>query len=144
MTYLSTKKFGHEMGLSCAFRQHKANSHCKFIHGYSLAFKFVFQTEQLDERNWVVDFGSLKQLKIKLQQTFDHTLVVAKDDPLISHFRELDGIAWQLFETVEVGCEAFAKLAYDYACLNVAPHIKVISCECAEHEANSAIYLGEF
>ena len=40
--YYSKKKYGHERGLSAAFRQWSAESHCRFIHGYSLEFEFVF------------------------------------------------------------------------------------------------------
>ena len=54
--FLSSKKYGHERGLSAAFRQWRAVSHCRFMHGYSLEFEFVFGTHQLDENNWVVDF----------------------------------------------------------------------------------------
>jgi len=80
--YLSTKTFGHELGLSAAFRQWKADSHCRFLHGYALAVKFTFAAEELDVRNWVVDFGGLKGLKQILEDTFDHKTLVASDDPL--------------------------------------------------------------
>lgn len=43
LVYRSTKTYGHNAGLSCAFRQWKANSHCKYLHGYALSFKFVFE-----------------------------------------------------------------------------------------------------
>lgn len=61
--YRSTKTFGHECGFSVAFRQWRAESHCRLLHGYALAFKFTFEAEELDVRNWVVDFGALKSLK---------------------------------------------------------------------------------
>ena len=61
--HISTKKYGHEVGLSTAFRQWRAHSHCSKLHGYSLAFKFEFGTNELDSTNWVVDFGGLKSLK---------------------------------------------------------------------------------
>ena len=57
MSFTSTKII--ELG-SCAFRQPKAESHCRFIHGYRLTAKFWFGANQLDKNNWVVDFGSLK------------------------------------------------------------------------------------
>ena len=148
MTYQSTKTFGHEIGLSCAFRQWKADSHCKFVHGYALSFKFTFQAEVLNGINWVLDFGGLKELKVMLQSQFDHKLVIARGDPLISEFRELSGIAWQLVEVDNVGCESFAKIAFTLAeeflhNTHSAPRVSLVSCECAEHGANSAIYLGE-
>ena len=73
MSYRSTKLFD---GFSCCFRQWKAkHSHCSFLHGYSLGFKLVFECESLDERNWVMDFGGLKDFKLFLEKTFDHTLL---------------------------------------------------------------------
>ena len=86
MAFLSTKTYGHNIGLSAVFRQPNAHSHCKFLHGYSLGFKFVFGCGELDERNWVVDFGSLKPLKQWLEKKFDHKLVLALDDPMMMHF----------------------------------------------------------
>ena len=35
-TFQVIKTFGAERGFSCAFRQWKADSDCKYIHGYSL------------------------------------------------------------------------------------------------------------
>jgi 6-pyruvoyltetrahydropterin/6-carboxytetrahydropterin synthase len=89
MTYQVTKTYGHELGLSCVFRQHRANSHCKQLHGYALAFDIVFETETLDARNWVIDFGSLKEVKEWLVDMFDHTLLVASDDPMFEELARL-------------------------------------------------------
>ena len=58
--HYSTKTYGHNIGLSAVFRQLHADSHCRFLHGYSLQFKFTFGCDELDEKNWVVDFGGLK------------------------------------------------------------------------------------
>lgn len=143
---LSTKRYGHEVGLSCTFRQWRATSHCKLLHGYALAFKFIFQATHLDEHNWVVDFGGLKELKQALEHWFDHTLVVAIDDPYISMFRTLDfnGLAIARF-LPNVGCEAFAAHAFNLASAIVNDaRVQVVSCECAEHAGNSAIYMEEF
>ena len=56
--YKVTKKFGHDRGYSCAFRQWNAQSNCKYIHGYSLAFEVGLSSNQLNEQNWVYDFGN--------------------------------------------------------------------------------------
>lgn len=149
MAYRSTKKFGHEVGLSCAFRQWKANSHCKFIHGYALSFKFIFETETLDARHWVVDFGGLKAVKQELEENFDHKLLVAKDDPAVDEICALAGIDVADVRIVDrVGCEAFAHMGF-YIAANwlfnngLSQRVKLLSCEVAEHGANSAIYTGE-
>ena len=73
MPYYSTKTYGHNIGLSAVFRQpHADHSHCKYLHGYSLAFKFTFGCSDLDNKNWAVDFGGLKPLKQWLEDSFDH------------------------------------------------------------------------
>lgn len=147
--FQSTKTYSHELGLSCAFRQWKAESHCRFIHGYALSFKFTFQANYLDNRNWVVDFGGLKSLKEILQSHFDHKLLVAKDDPQLDEICALAGIDVADVVVVDrVGCEAFAYMGYmfaqDWLRMNLAPApVKIVSCEVCEHGANSALYLGE-
>jgi 6-pyruvoyltetrahydropterin/6-carboxytetrahydropterin synthase len=149
MTYQSTKTFGHELGLSAAFRQWRANhSHCSFLHGYALSFHFVFEAEELDDRNWVVDFGGLKPLKNALQDTFDHKLAVAQDDPQLPLLMQLHdaGVA-DVIVLPAVGCEMFAQLAFQMARsylegTDMQKRVRILSCECREHGANSAIYKG--
>lgn len=144
--YESTKTYGHEIGLSACFRQWKAESHCRLLHGYALAVRFVFVATELDARNWVVDFGSLKSLKGWLEDTFDHTMLVAEDDPLLPRFRDLESIgACRLVVVTATGCEAFAELIYGGTEIwlrdnGYAPRVSLRSVEVKEHGANSAIY----
>ncbi len=147
--YKVTKTYGHEQGLSCAFRQWAANSHCSKIHGYALSFKFVFEAEVLDHTNWVLNFGGLKALKEALIFQFDHKLLVAEDDPEVDEICSLAAIGVADVMVVDrVGCEAFAFMAYtmaeEWLNNNGLPHrVKLVSCEVAEHAGNSAVYLGE-
>jgi len=97
---------------SAAFRQWRStHSHCRFIHGYNLTADITFEAEELDERNWVMDFGGLKDLKKTLEHTFDHKLVVAADDPQIDLLKQLDdvGAAEVVVLPGGVGCERFAE-----------------------------------
>lgn len=149
MTFRSTKTYGHELGLSATFRQWRATSHCNQLHGYALAFEFIFEADELDERNWVVDFGGLADLKRELQKTFDHKLVVASDDPERGRLEYLSqiGVA-DLVIVPDVGCERFAELAYEIAEKvldekGLKPRVWVHSVECREHGANSAIFLAD-
>lgn len=147
--YMSTKTYGHEIGLSAAFRQWRADSHCRFLHGYALAVKFVFEAEELDVRNWVVDFGSLKSLKGWLEDTFDHKTLVAEDDPSRDLFIEMSNAG--VIDMVLVpatGCEKFAEMIYGAAEVwlkdnGYAPRVRIASVEVREHGANSAMYIGE-
>jgi 6-pyruvoyltetrahydropterin/6-carboxytetrahydropterin synthase len=146
MPYKSTKTYGHNIGLSACFRQPNAHSHCKLLHGYSLAFKFTFEAHELDERNWVVDFGGLKPLKLYLEETFDHKVVLSKNDPYLNTFKDLErkGLA-DLVILDGVGVEMFAKHAYNFADKLVRDMTNgrcwVTEVECAEHGANSAIWM---
>ena len=150
--YLSTKTYGNDRGFSCCFRQWRAkHSHCSLLHVYSLGFKLVFECDSLDERNWVMDFGGLKELKNWLEHNFDHTIVAAKDDPKLGELKALEkkGLAVvRVFDNV--GSEKFAeevfkqmtiiieRTKYQKKALN--PTVRVKSVEVFEHDANSAIY----
>lgn len=152
MAYRSTKCYGAELGLSACFRQPRAvHSHCSLLHGYALSFKFVFEADTVDENGWIMDFGGLKSLKKMLQDDFDHKALVAGDDPYLGHLSELGalGIADVRIMPDGVGCENFARYAWGLAnAVLIAQYyreidargLRVISCECAEHGANSAIY----
>lgn len=150
MPYRSSKTYGHEVGLSACFRQWRADSHCRFLHGYALSIHLEFECDDdaLDIRNWCVDFGSLKSFKGQLEATFDHKTLVAADDPELETFRELDrkGLI-QLVVTEHNGCEAFAKLVYEGAALwlkdaGYAPRVRMHSVTVREHAGNSATYFA--
>ncbi len=144
--YRSTKTYDHAEGLSCCFRQWRATqSHCSLVHGYALAFKFVFATHRLDDRNWCFDFGGLKHVRNWLHDMFDHTMIVAADDP---HLELLLGLQTAGLAAVRVlpsvGCEAVAKHVFDYVATYVGneshDRVWLESVEVREHGGNSAIY----
>jgi 6-pyruvoyltetrahydropterin/6-carboxytetrahydropterin synthase len=151
--FLSTKTYGNDRGLSCCFRQWRStHSHCSLLHGYSIGIKLIFECESLDERNWVMDFGGLKDFKAWAEHMFDHTLLIAEDDPHLETFKALPEDSMALRVVPAVGCERFAEMAYKKmadiinaqkvtgTALN--PTVRVKSVEVFEHGANSAIYEG--
>lgn len=148
MPYRSTKTWGHDLGLSACFRQWRAESHCSRLHGYALAFTAVFEADQLDANNWVVDFGALGEVRDWLRHVFDHVTVVAQDDPLLAQLQALAGAGGATLCIVpNTGCEAFAKLVFDHIArwlveCGHAPRVRLVSVECREHGANSALYVA--
>ena len=147
MKYQSTKTYGNDRGLSCCFRQWRADSHCNLIHGYSLGFTFIFEADVLDERNWVYDFGNCKWIKEFLEENFDHTLVISSDDPRLGKFKELNDTGLARLKVIHgVGCEKFSEFVYQYVSPIVIKQtlerVRLKSVEVFEHGANSAIYLG--
>lgn len=143
--YHSTKTYNHSIGLSCCFRQWKAQSHCKYLHGYSIKVHFEFRSPELDERNWVVDFGSLKALKGWLEETFDHKTLVASDDPKKVLYLEMAkaGLA-QVVEVPATGCEGMARMIFEYAEQWLKDYgytsVELAAVSVHEHEGNSARY----
>jgi 6-pyruvoyltetrahydropterin/6-carboxytetrahydropterin synthase len=147
--FLSTKTFGHALGLSCAFRQWRAQSHCRFLHGYALQFTFTFGCAQLDDKNWCMDFGALKPVKAMLELMYDHKTVIAEDDPLLPAFEALDKAkGCDLRITAKVGAEAFAAEAFGLVekwlrSVEFYPRVWLVKVEVSEHGANSAIVTAE-
>lgn len=145
----STKTYGHDLGFSVAFRQWRAESHCRLLHGYSLAFRFEFAADTLDPRNWVVDFGGLKALKGMLENTFDHKTIISADDPELAWFQE--GAKRGVLDLVvleSVGCEKFAEFIFECTeqwlkDAGFSPRCWLTSVEVKEHGANSAIFSKE-
>ena len=150
--FQSTKLFD---GYSTCFRQWKAEgTHCKFLHGYAVSFRVWFEGD-LDERNWVFDFGGMKRAKHNIagkspKEFFawllDHTTVVAEDDPYLENFKQMntDGII-KLRILPATGCERFAE--YLSKTINVFleaetdGRVKATKVEVFEHERNSASYI---
>jgi 6-pyruvoyltetrahydropterin/6-carboxytetrahydropterin synthase len=149
--YQSTKVFD---GFSTVFRQWKAeDTHCRFLHGYGISFKLWFEGD-LDERNWVWDFGGMKRAKgtidgmspkAWMDYTFDHTFIVAEDDPFLKSFKKMDeaGVA-QVRVIPATGAERFAQFVYDkvnpFIVEETEGRVKIAKVEFREHGKNSAIY----
>ncbi len=143
--HYSTKTYEHSVGLSCCFRQWRAESHCRFLHGYALAFKFTFAAQQLDARHRVAHFGDLGALKKTLEAMFDHKTVIALDDPARARFEELHSLGLIDLRYLEhVGCEKFAEWAQGVADLIVREksggRVRCVRCDVQEHGANGAAY----
>ena len=111
--YVSTKEYHNAFPV--AYRQWRADSHCNLIHGYAFSMKFYFGTDNLDARNWVADYGGLKELKKELENQFDHTLLVAIDDPELPFYREMEKRKLaKLTILPKLGCEGLADTLYKF------------------------------
>lgn len=149
--FQSTKLYD---GFSCVFRQWKADgTHCKFLHGYGISFRVWFEGE-IDEKNWVWDFGGMKRAKGTIDgmspkewmdYMFDHTVLVAADDPELEYFLIMHnkGIA-QVRTLPATGAEKFAEYLFftlnDFILQETDGRVRVKRVEFKEHEKNTAIY----
>jgi 6-pyruvoyltetrahydropterin/6-carboxytetrahydropterin synthase len=140
--FKSTKRF---TGFPCTHRQWRAKSHCRFVHGYSREFYFEFEADSLTDEGWVVDFGGLKKVKEFLDYTFDHTFLVAQDDPELEHFRSLDQKGVIMLRVLpNPGMEGTALYVYEEATKILeslyGKRARLIKVEVRENEKNSAIF----
>jgi 6-pyruvoyltetrahydropterin/6-carboxytetrahydropterin synthase len=149
--FQSTKLFD---GYSTVFRQWKAEgTHCRFLHGYGVSFRVWFEGE-LDERNWVWDFGGMKRAKgtidgmnpkAWMDYMFDHTTIVAEDDPGLGGFKTMDSLGIiQLRIIPATGAEQFAKYIFEklntFIQEETSGRVKIKRVEFMEHAKNTAIY----
>ena len=149
--FISTKVFD---GFSTVFRQWKAKTtHCQYLHGYGVSFKLWFEGD-LDERNWVWDFGGMKRAKgtidgmspkAWMDHMFDHTFIVAEDDPYLQSFLKMDeaGVA-QVRVVPATGAERFSQFIFDkinpFIEEETEGRVSIKRVEFREHGKNSAIY----
>ena len=142
-------------GFSTVFRQWRANTtHCQYLHGYGVSFKVYFEGD-LDERNWVWDFGGMKRAKTQIDgmspkewmdYMFDHTLICAEDDPALPHLRKLEfENIIQLRVIPATGAEKFAEYIYnklnDFVQTETEGRVRVTKVKFAEHGKNAAYYV---
>lgn len=143
----STKTYTRSVGLSVCYRNWKAkDTHCSKLHGYALEVSFAFEATELDERNFVVDFGGLKNLKGWLENIFDHKCMVAEDDPERALFDAMHARGLiDMIEMPSVSTERFAELIYEYTeqwliDAGFGPRCSLVSVEVRDHESNSAVF----
>jgi len=143
-------------GFSTVFRQWKAETtHCRFLHGYGISFKVYFEGD-LDDRNWVWDFGGMKRAKTQIDgmspkawmdYMFDHTLICAEDDPALPEWKRLneEGII-QLRVVEATGAEKFAEYIFNkinnFVLEETEGRVKVTKVKFAEHGKNAAYYVA--
>jgi len=143
-------------GFSTVFRQHTAETtHCRFVHGYGISFKIYFEGK-LDERNWVWDFGGMKRAKTQIDGKspkewmdfmFDHTLIVAENDPFKNAFIEMgEAGAAQVRVIPATGAEKFAEFIFnkvnEFVIKETEGRVKVIKVKFMEHGKNAAYYVA--
>jgi len=143
-------------GFSTVFRQWKAeDTHCRFVHGYGISFKVYFEGK-LDHRNWVWDFGGMKRAKTQIDgkspkewmdYMFDHTLIIAEDDPWVDAFKQMEeaGVA-QVRIIPATGAEKFAEYIFnkinEFVQTETDGRVKVTKVKFMEHGKNAAYYVA--
>ena len=78
---------------------------------------------------------------------FDHTVIVAEDDPKLSQFKELHAAGViQLRKVEATGAEKFAEFIFhklnNFVKTETQERVRVVKVEFMEHGKNTAIYKG--
>jgi len=141
-------------GFSTLFSQWKAKeTHCRFLHGYGISFKVYFEGE-LDEKNWVWDFGGMKRAKTLIDgkqpkewmdYMFDHTVIIAEDDPGMGGWETMNKLeVIQLRVIPATGAEKFSEFIFnklnDFVHTETEGRVKVTKVKFMEHGKNAAYY----
>jgi len=144
-------------GFSTVFRQWKAeDTHCRFFHGYGISFKIYFEGD-LDHRNWVWDFGGMKRAKTQIDgmspkewmdYMFDHTMVIAEDDPFIESLKLMDNAGAAQVRIIEAtGAEKFAEFIFNkvnpFVLEETGGRVRVTKVKFMEHGKNAAYYVED-
>ena len=142
-------------GFSTVFRQWKAETtHCRFVHGYGISFKVYFEGD-LDERNWVWDFGGMKRAKTQIDgkspkewmdYMFDHTMIIAEDDPEVKAFQQMDDVGVAQVRVIPAtGAEKFAEFIFNklnsFVLEETEGRVRVTKVKFMEHGKNAAYYI---
>jgi|TARA_R110000824_G_scaffold138488_1_gene303183 6-pyruvoyltetrahydropterin/6-carboxytetrahydropterin synthase len=146
MKFKSTKKFG---PISTGHRQWKHKGHCSYVHGYGRYVRLSFEASELDECGWVMDFGDLRDVKRWIEGEWDHKVLIAADDPLLSQLQKLESHGGIMLNVLPdgyyPGIEESCRYLYD----KLNPIIKkktnnrveITRVEIWEHENNSGEYV---
>jgi len=141
-------------GFSTVFRQWRAtDTHCRFVHGYGISFKVYFEGG-LDDRNWVWDFGGMKRAKTLIDGKspkewmdfmFDHTMIIAEDDPEIEAFKQMDAAGVSQVRIIPAtGAEKFSEYIFNklnsFVKEETNNRVRVIKVKFMEHGKNAAYY----
>ncbi len=138
-------------GYPCAHRQWRHDGHCSLLHGYQRRFVCTFEAGSTDERGWVIDFGgaAMKSIRAMLDDNFDHTLLLAEDDPSLELFEDFNGELWKLILLpYGPGMEGTARFVLEWINDHIklfepdmlARQVRCVRVECWENEKNAGIW----
>ncbi len=121
------------------------DGHCRYVHGHNYSFEFVFNAHHRDANGFVVDFGKLEQIKNYLKETYDHKLLIAKDDPYVGFFENMNLLGLCDLRVVDnTSAEGMAESVYEYVSellkLAYGTRVWVASVRVYEDSRNSAIF----
>lgn len=116
--------------LNCVYRDWRQAPGAKsYLHGYCLTVNVGCEND-----------NNLEEFEVWLKETFDHTVIIAHDDPFGALFAGLPGTTARVINVERVGAQRFAQMIYEKA-KEANSTVEVV--EVIEHGANTATYSDE-
>lgn len=86
---------------------------CRHPHGHNATAEVEIQTDSLDARHMVTDFGEIKRVaKDWIDRQFDHKMILRHDDPLVKPLQDLGEPVFLVQDNPTA--ELIAKLIFDF------------------------------
>jgi len=97
---------------------------CRHLHGHNGKAVIALEGESLDSLGMVVDFSRIKQVVSDwIDRTFDHRMLLHKNDPVIPHLKQIGEPVVIL--DVNPTAENIAKLIFDFTKSQGFPVVEV-------------------
>ena len=97
---------------------------CAHPHGHNGKIEIELESNTLDNRGMVFDFGDIKEIIQKwVDKELDHKMILKKKDPLVKILKDLDEPYFEMNENPTA--ESLAKLIYKYAKSKKLPISKI-------------------
>lgn len=145
--FVSSITFDHNENFSCVFRNWKSTvEHQRFLHGYSLSIKIIFESKGLDDSNQNLNPDFINKIKAYLTDTFYYTTIISEDDPTLPYFNLLNRFGVIKLRTLpDVSLEKFSQQIYTaIAALMVEKNLDRLilkTVEVREHQGASSLYI---
>lgn len=121
---------------------------CKDLHGHDYQVEITLHCHELDQYDFVIDFGEIKQICDKwLQQHWDHATLVGGEDPVLLKFVEQEQQKHFLLpegrnSTVEFLAELLFEI-FERELASFTPRVQLYSVEIAESQTARALFIGK-
>jgi 6-pyruvoyltetrahydropterin/6-carboxytetrahydropterin synthase len=127
-----------EITFSYGHRLLNHDGKCRHLHGHNGRVVLSLEVSQLNSVGMVMDFARVKQVvKTWLDTTFDHRMILHRDDPALPVLRQLGEPVVDL--DVNPTAENLARLIYEFALHQGFPVVEV---QLWETDSCSATYSG--
>lgn len=97
---------------------------CRHLHGHNGVVVISLESDRLDERGMVMDFGDLKRvMQTWIDENLDHRMLLHRDDPILPYLHQIKEPVFLL--DVNPTAENIAKLLFDFAVQQGFPVVEV-------------------